>query len=675
MRQPRHVQSPNIEDISLPDSLEEMSSRHTQQRLWGRLKLPGQLQEHLSGRLKLLEPRGVVMVLLPLFAFCLWATSLQHVSVYAMNALGLISVLSPRIIVALVILTISFVLCLQQPQLRIPILALHVLLVIIMLYGVENLIEEAPRFSIVYRHAGYTEYIMRTGTVNPNLDAYFSWPGFFVLSAFVTQVAGYSSILSYAGWAPVFYNVIYFGPMYMIFSAMTTNKRLIWLALWFFYVTNWIGQDYFSPQGLNFFLYIVIIAILLKWFKIAPKARPTWFKVPSRGQPTWFKPPAKTWLPGQKQPWRLHKMFTAGYSWCLNWLRAPDTLSMAVRPWQRCCLLVSLILVFALVVYSHPLTPFFVLASVTALVVFRRCYPFWLPVLVAAMTLGWIHFMTQTFLAGHSSMVTGQIGDVTKNMSSAVTQRVVQGDPLHTFIAELRVIMTGFIWGLAFLGAALRLRRGYKDISYILLAIAPFPLIVAQSYGGEMFLRVYLFALPFMVFFAAALFYSKHTLITRKTSQWLTIAIIVMNLLLLTGFFFTRYGNEQMDYITYAEWNGIQYLYGIAPPKSLLIEGWYDTPWQYKDYEKYTCIALTDVAPNSVLNVNVDELIRYVKSQRNPHSYLVFSRSEKAQAYSLSGVPNGALDRLEVAMLKSGEFKLLYTNPDAQIFLFTGGTK
>jgi len=191
-----------------------------------------------------------------------------------MNDLGLISVLSPKVIVALVILTISFVLTLQQPHMRVPVLALHMVLVIIILYGIQNIIEEAPRFAVVYRHAGYTEYIMRTGSVNPNLDAYFSWPGFFVLSAFVTRVAGYQSILSYAGWAPVFYNLIYFGPMYMIFTSTTTNKRLIWLGLWFFYLTNWVGQDYFSPQGLNFFLYLVIIAILLKWFKVPPKTEP-----------------------------------------------------------------------------------------------------------------------------------------------------------------------------------------------------------------------------------------------------------------------------------------------------------------------------------------------------------------------------------------------------------------
>ena len=112
---------------------------------------------------------------------------------------------------------------------------------------------------------------------HPNLDTYFSWPGFFILSAFVTQVAGYHDILQFAAWAPVFFNLIYISPLYIILNTATSDKRLIWLALWTFFITNWIGQDYYSPQGLNFFFYLTILAIMLKWFKVQPKARsPLW---------------------------------------------------------------------------------------------------------------------------------------------------------------------------------------------------------------------------------------------------------------------------------------------------------------------------------------------------------------------------------------------------------------
>src|SRR5713226_341463 len=64
--------------------------------------IPPKLQALVS--LKLLRSMDAICILLPLLAFFLWAISLQHVSVYDMNDLGLISVLSPKIIVALAIL-------------------------------------------------------------------------------------------------------------------------------------------------------------------------------------------------------------------------------------------------------------------------------------------------------------------------------------------------------------------------------------------------------------------------------------------------------------------------------------------------------------------------------------------------------------------------------------------
>src|ERR1700730_9254757 len=154
-------------------------------------------------------------VLLPALSLLLWLLSLRHVSVFAMNDFGLISVLPVGIIIALVILMASFCLSLYMAPLRPLIIILHLLILILILYGTQIFIEEAPRFPIVYRHAGYTEYILRTGSVDPRVDAYFSWPGFFVLSAFLTRIAGYSDILPYAGWAPVFYNLLYAGPIFM----------------------------------------------------------------------------------------------------------------------------------------------------------------------------------------------------------------------------------------------------------------------------------------------------------------------------------------------------------------------------------------------------------------------------------------------------------------------------
>jgi len=595
----------------------------------------------LPNGMKMPKPMEAASVLLPLCALFLWAISLQYVNIRDTTDLGLVSVVPATVIIALVILTISFCLTLQQPELRVPIILLHLFLLIFMLYGITTLVEEAPRFAAVYRHAGYTEYIMRTGSVDPGLDAYFNWPGFFVLSAFVTRVTGYHDILPLAAWAPVFFNLIYLGPLYMIYTSATTDKRLVWLGLWFFYLTNWIGQDYFSPQGFNFFLYLIIIAILLKWFKVTTQAHP---RIPGRlerhlGR---FSPLAQ----------RLYM-----------WLTVPDTLNTPAQPRQRIALLISLVIIFALVVFSHPLTPFFVLASATALVVFRRCTPRWLPILMAIMIGTWIIFVAQPYLVEHLNDVTGNFGQVGNSLTANLAARVA-GSSEHIFVIVMRVIMTAAVWGLAFIGAVFRLRRGYRDASYILLAIAPFSLIVANSYSGEMLLRIYLFSLPMMVFFAAALFYITSA---SGRSRKMTVAVTGVSLILLGSFLFTRYGNERMDYMTYAEVDSAHYLYSIAPPNSLLIGGWDNDPMQLQDLEKYNYVSLADISANAITSQNVNAIVQFIQGQRHSDAYLIITRSQKAAAELSSGLPPEAFDWLENALLRSRKFILVYSNPDAQI--------
>lgn len=617
----------------------------------------------------------VFIVLLPLGAFVLWLISLPSVNVGQMNDLGLASAMPPSTIIALIIMMISFCLALRQP--RAPILILHLLLLIFMLYGFTTLVEQAPRFSVLYRHAGYTEYIMRTGTVDPELDAYFNWPGFFVLVAFVTKISGYSSILGYAVWAPVFLNLLYMGPLYLIFTSCTSERRTVWLALWLFCLTNWIGQDYFSPQGFNFFLYLVIIAILLRWFRIAPVRR--------------RKTTDDEQEQEEEQQEKRRNRFGKAASSVFAWLRAPDAgvinqvpmptsvINQAptmparepISAGKRAALLVIVLLVFALSVFSHPLTPFFIITSVAALVIFRRCSPWWLPVVMAVMTGIWIILMAQPFLSGHLNWVTGGLGAIEKAFSANVSSRVT-GSPGHSLIVKIGLLTTALIWGLACLGALHRLIRGYHDLSLMLLAIAPFPLLIAEPYGGEMLLRIYLFALPPVVFFAASLAYPRAI---PRTSRWMTAAVAGGVILLLVGFLFARYGNERMDYMTNNEVNGVRYLYSVAPPNSTFIEGWDGSPWQFQDFEQYNTYSLTDVLPNAVPDANVNAIIQFIKSKEQAHAqtYILITRSQRATAEMTSGLSPATLDNLEDALLVSGHFRIIYNNPDAQILLYTGG--
>src|SRR5713226_7757955 len=79
----------------------------------------------LPSIVKMSKPMEAASILLPLCALFLWAISLQYVNIRDTTDLGLVSVLPASIIIALVILTVSFCLTLQQPELRVPIILLH----------------------------------------------------------------------------------------------------------------------------------------------------------------------------------------------------------------------------------------------------------------------------------------------------------------------------------------------------------------------------------------------------------------------------------------------------------------------------------------------------------------------------------------------------------------------
>ncbi len=381
-----------------------------------------------------------------------------------------------------------------------------------------------------------------------------------------------------------------------------------------------------------------------------------------------------TWFQAQKpSAWGQYLArlcaFTSVTCQVSNWFAAPATCHTPLQKWQRGALLVVVLTIFAFSVYSHPLTPFFVFTSVIVLVLFQRCRPRWLPFVMAFMIATWIMLMARPFLVGHTSMVVGNVGQLSGAVSTNVTARV-HGNSAHTFITTLRVVMTALLWLGALVGSMRRLRQGHADIVCILLALAPFPLLVAQQYGGEMFLRIYLFSLPFMAFFAAACFIdtSHHPL--REISSRLLLVTTLASLLLLGGFLFTRYGNERMDYVTYQEAAGVRYLYQEARSGALFLGGWNDTPWLFKHYESYRCYSMADVLPAAVAQHNVAAIVQFLKHQHRPQSFVILTRAQEAQAEAFADFPSGALDRLGVALDQSGQFTLIYHTADVQIYLF-----
>lgn len=594
-------------------------------------------------------PLGIVIPLaLILLAIGAWVASLDDFHLRQMNDLGLISVMPIGMMIAAIFLVVSYCLCLGQRDLNVPLLLLHIVILAIVLYATTAFVEPTSRFSITYRHLGYTEYILRTHQSNTRLDAYFNWPGFFILAAFFTQALAVPSLLALTSWAPLFFNLLYLGPLVMIARASTRNERVVWLSVLIFYLANWVGQDYFSPQGFNYFLFLAIFGILLTWFR------------------TTLDP-----APMSRLPWYRPGFLFAGRAWVVTRITHAQVTVDGVQSAQRAFLMTLVLGLFVVDVASHQLTPFAVLAGVSAAVVLGLLTPRSLPLFMALAIGTWAIYMATDFLLGHLSMVTGNVGSVNSNVHASVTRRL-QGSVQHQVVVDIRLALTGLVWALAGVGTIRRLRRGYIDAPLLLLAFVPILLVGVQSYGGELLLRSYFFSLPFSSVLAAMALVSG----AGGPWQWRQGTVVTGIAVLLVSFFgFARYGNERMDYFTPQEIAGVQRLYALAPPGSLLIGISYNLPWEYKRYEQYRYLAPFRNVYGVLRDAQLARrtFLELLDGTKYPRAFLIVTRSEQAEANLFGGLPPNTLTRIQRLLAGSPGIRLVYRNRDVAVYQGTRG--
>lgn len=599
------------------------------------------IPQAMSRRPRFPKAGEAASLILAICAALLWATSLDQIDLRQMDDTGLVSVLPPAVLLSLLMMNVSFCIAISQRPLPMPLLYTHIVAQVFMLYGITAIVQEEPRFAIGWKLAGIVDYIMQTGTVDGRIDAFFNWPTFFILMAFLAKISGFDSALPFMGWAPVFFNLIYLGPLLMIFRAATSDQRLVVLAAWFFCYANWIGQDYLAPQALNFFFYLVILAVILTWLRGG-----AW-------QPDDIVNRLRRWA-ARFDRWRRP------VEYCLTGIEQPVAAS---RPAQRAALVVILVLIMAAMASSHQLTPFATLAAVTVLVLFNRCTVRTLPLILGLLAATWIIFMATGYLRGHFEHISSPVGSLSSNIDANLSERF-RGSPGHIFINYMRTGMSMFVWGLALLGGLRRLYNGHRDWAHLMVAVTPFPLLLLQAYGGELLLRIYLFSLPFMVFFGAALFFPSPAVSYRLRSA---VMLGVVSMALLAGYLFARYGNERMMYFTTEEVAAMRYLYDTAEPGSQFVAATNTVAWRFQGYQtyKYTHV------PRESRTRDLEAVADVMADEKYPVSYLILTRSQQAAGELYIGWPPGTWEAFEQALQDSPDFTLIYANEDASIYVLS----
>jgi len=569
--------------------------------------------------------RQVAVAAVGLLAAIVAAVSASRVKLPVDSDFGLVAKLPATYWVGLIVLNAMFMAALYGQRQHRPkpwVMTLFLAALVVVLFGAAALMADYPRGEVAWRHIGIADALARTGSIDPNVDAYFNWPGFFGLLAAFSAATGIAP-LDIAVWAPVFNMGLWLVALAVLVRSLTPDTRRLWLTLWLFCLGNWHDQDYLSPQAFAFFLYLVVVAILLRTLKAHA---PPWHGTHPADVLAWWRGRTPT---------------------------EPD-------PRLRVGALLVCVLLAVVISASHQLTPFMLLVAVAALTLTGRI---WSPglSLLALMVLGiWLVYPASAYLIGHPPL--GDIGF--QNAAEANVNDRLAGTSGHVLVVQVRMGLSVLMWVLAAIGIRLERRRGQHDVRPIVLALAPFGMLPLQSYGGEMLIRVSLFALPFAAYLAAAALLPFNRAASRRGAIGVTALCGLLAVLSVTG----RYGNTQFDMFTQNEITASQKMYELAPKGATLISGANPTAWRYQEYldHKYRTVkdlCILDLEPNAC-----GEAV-YAYARRNPAgAILLLNRAAKSSLVMQGVVTVGSFQEFEQWLGHRDAIHLVYQNPDARIY-------
>ena len=572
-------------------------------------------------------------------ALAVWFACLPLIDAEKVNDFGLIATLPAGIWVAYTLLAATFAINMLDPHPNGLRAGLTLAGLVAMLHATPALVYGTLRYSWAWKHIGIVDYIQRHGALDPAADflaAYHNWPALFVSVAWLAGIFGLgpADLARIATYFPFLLNLAFLALLPKLFSRLTADIRLIWSATALFIVGNWVGQDYFSPQGIAFLLYLVALTLCLGPLAKSPR------QLSAHGHARGRIERSQQWLNAALPP--------------------PTETSRRARIGAT-ILLLAIVLV---IVATHQLTPLLLISTLVGLVALNRLSAAFLAFAVTA-EIAWLFYFASPYTAVVLPELLAEFGNTAGSALGKMAD-LGQVSPGQFWVSAAARGLTGAIAVLALIGGLYRLLTYRRDGVAAWLVLAPLPLLVATSYGGEILFRVYFYALPGLCFFAAAPFGTRPT---AARTRMASVAFAVLLLVLVPAFVLANNGKDRQyrftpDEIAVADW-----LYANAPAGSLLIEGSRSYPSQFRNYENFVYVPISEEDPEvrqGIIDDPAGVLGRWL-AQSDQGGYVILTRSQTASVEDIGIMPAGSFARIEAGLLASPRFILAKASPNALV--------
>lgn len=426
-------------------------------------------------------------------AIGLWAFGVSRTDATHLGGFGLPAALPPVFYAGIAVLIVSAAVELAHARLSGWRMALHCAALTVMLYATAPLVYSQARYEWLYKTVGVVQYINSHGHLSSHIDIYQNWPGFFALTAWLDRVAGVASPLAYAKWAQLLFELAALPLLYLIYEGLALSGRQRWVALLLYSASNWVGQDYLSPQGLGTLLNLGILALAIRWLYHPSKRRNGRSRHLNReilAHPIrWLYDPSKPRNGRSRHPRGPADRHLTGPPAAPRHPMSPHTVMV----------ISALLLLYFVLSFTHQLTPYMLALQLGSIAAVRMLRPRWLPVALGALAIGYL-LPRYSFVSSHYSVLS--IGHFFLNATPpAFSNGVVS--PAQQFIQRSAEALSAGVWALSALAVWLRRRAGRRVTALALLAYSPIIMLGLSDYGHEGILRVYLFSLPFAAALAA----------------------------------------------------------------------------------------------------------------------------------------------------------------------------
>ncbi|WP_245234447.1 hypothetical protein [Streptomyces flavochromogenes] len=564
-----------------------------------------------------------------LVAGALWLWALPGIDFRSMDEFGLLDRFPLTFYAALAVLTCGFVITLRRAGTAPLWPATYCAAMLVALKAPPAILYDTVRYAWASKHDAIISRLLDQGTVHPGtelsggMSAYDQWPGFFSLDAALVRAFGVDAAASFINWAPVALGLLTVPVLILVYRTFSDDWRLVWTGVWIFQLANWVGQDYLSPQGFSYLLYLTVFAVVVRHFV----------------------------LPGSAGTLRDRATL--------------DPAAAAVPPptttRQRAVAVLFLVPVIATINASHQLTPVMLCASLFALCLTRRYRNLGLLAVSGLIMLIWNLTMGRELFLDTLGTLREKAGDLLGNSRPGFA-----GDPTGPgpeLVGSANILMVLALGGLAAAAVLLRRRLVRSALPLLLAAAAPLPMFAVNDYGGEMIFRVYLFGLPGAAFFAAAALVpaagaaSRAATIARRTA---TVALPLTLVAMLAGFLPSYYGKEGMHYAPPGETALTRRAFDRAPEGALILAAtgaFADSYYRYDHYERWF-----------FTEQEVDENLRMLKDPAGYLSggipagrpaYVILTPTQGEAVIGEGYLPEGGFDRLGKALKASPLFAVV----------------